>query len=173
MYTKEECKEALRSAANEIGKPPTVREYREMYNEPTVATLQNKFGSWNQAKEAAGIKTFERNKILKKPDSVKVSDEEWKNMENSKRRRIYYKAKFAEIKYQSGCVECGYDNDHRALDFHHKNPEEKKFRINKVFSGTINKEQVQKALTEIEKCEVLCANCHRQKEPESAPIRLD
>jgi len=55
------------------------------------------------------------------------------------------------------CERCGFNNP-AALDFHHKNPKEKKDTIgNLKWSGCSN--EVFK--NEIEKCIVLCANCHR------------
>lgn len=57
-------------------------------------------------------------------------------------------------KQKTGCVRCGYNEHFAALDFHHLG--EKKFTIGwNLFRGY-------KAIkSEMEKCEVLCANCHR------------
>lgn len=46
--------------------------------------------------------------------------------------------------------------DHRVLDFHHKNSDEKDFNIANGLTFSID--AIKK---EIEKCEVLCSNCHR------------
>jgi hypothetical protein len=55
------------------------------------------------------------------------------------------------------CIKCG--NDHPAvLDFHHRNPEEKEFAISKMIRNRSSKEML---LKEIEKCDILCSNCHR------------
>ena len=65
-----------------------------------------------------------------------------------------------EIKAKQGCAKCG-DIRPYVLDFHHINPENKKERVAKLISthySTTNKE-IQE---EIEKCVVLCANCHRE-----------
>ena len=64
---------------------------------------------------------------------------------------------FADIKMESGCVECGYKKHPAALDFHHRDPATKLFSLgSKVHS--YGKERI---IEEIEKCDVLCANCHR------------
>lgn len=61
-------------------------------------------------------------------------------------------------KYKTPCCECG--EDHPAvLDFHHVDPSQKSFSINE---GIKNKVSCAKMLTEIEKCIVLCSNCHRK-----------
>jgi hypothetical protein len=57
----------------------------------------------------------------------------------------------------SGCSVCG-ETDIRCLDFHHKNPEEKKFSI----SGGSVWRKVECILEEIDKCSIICANCHRK-----------
>ncbi len=61
-----------------------------------------------------------------------------------------------EYKLQRGCVRCGYKEHPAALDFHHVAPETKSFTIcTRLGSERGN------LLAEMEKCEVLCANCHR------------
>jgi len=64
------------------------------------------------------------------------------------------------MKAEKGCAKCG-DKRAYVLDFHHKNPETKINTIARMTSNhynAINKE----LLEEIEKCIVLCANCHRE-----------
>lgn len=59
----------------------------------------------------------------------------------------------------SKCEICGYDKCIDALVFHHKNPEEKDFGL--AESGTTH--SWEEYLAEIEKCELLCANCHAEE----------
>ena len=54
------------------------------------------------------------------------------------------------------CTKCGFDH-HAALDFHHEDPTEKEYNVNRLVSDG----RFKKAYAEIEKCIVLCANCHR------------
>ncbi|MDP2655615.1 MAG: hypothetical protein Q8P17_03730 [bacterium] len=61
-----------------------------------------------------------------------------------------------EYKTQSGCGRCGI-TDPRVLDFHHKKGEDKLFSIG-GFRRAVGFDRIKK---EVEKCEVLCANCHR------------
>jgi len=56
------------------------------------------------------------------------------------------------------CVRCGYDKCIAALDLHHKDPSQKSFRISSRWTAS---DEVMKA--EVEKCEVLCSNCHREE----------
>lgn len=51
------------------------------------------------------------------------------------------------------------ENTPCCLDFHHLCPENKKFAIGDIIKMKISKEEV---LEEMEKCEVMCSNCHRK-----------
>lgn len=55
------------------------------------------------------------------------------------------------------CVDCG-ERDPVVLDFDHRDPKTKKFTI----AGG-RKRTWDEILTEINKCDVRCANCHRKK----------
>lgn len=65
---------------------------------------------------------------------------------------------FTEYKKTLSCKNCG-DDRWYVLQFHHKDPTEKDFEVSKAVSKGMNK---QKILREIEKCDVLCANCHME-----------
>lgn len=73
---------------------------------------------------------------------------------NTKIRR--FRAKAAAIKYLGGkCAECGWRGNQAALEFHHKNFSQKDFMI-----GNVANKQWEKIKKELEKCILLCANCH-------------
>ena len=56
------------------------------------------------------------------------------------------------------CVRCGYDRCIEALEVHHLESSEKDFGISaKGYTRSWNRIR-----TELEKCELLCANCHRE-----------
>lgn len=58
----------------------------------------------------------------------------------------------------SRCSRCGYDRCVAALDFHHLDGTQKAFNINKQRSLNFEKVKV-----ELDKCIVLCSNCHREE----------
>lgn len=60
------------------------------------------------------------------------------------------------LKIERGCADCGFNSHPEALDFDHLR--DKKFSISSAFIGGLS---LKKILVEIEKCEVVCANCHR------------
>lgn len=55
------------------------------------------------------------------------------------------------------CVICG-EKDPICLDFHHKNPETKVSSVGNMIST----HSMKNILAELEKCIVVCANCHRK-----------
>jgi hypothetical protein len=74
---------------------------------------------------------------------------------NTKIRR--YRAKNAAIEYLGGkCRHCGYSENQAALEFHHRDPNEKEFTIGHVANKSW--EFIKK---ELDKCDLLCSNCHR------------
>lgn len=59
------------------------------------------------------------------------------------------------VQYKGGkCENCGYNKTNSALQFHHKNPDEKDFTI-----GGRN-HSFEKMKKEVDKCILVCANCH-------------
>lgn len=74
----------------------------------------------------------------------------------SKRRR---KLRVLAVEYKGGkCRICHYDKCIGALDFHHRDPKEKEFGIS-MEGLTRSWQRIQK---ELDKCVLLCANCHRE-----------
>ena len=88
----------------------------------------------------------------------------------AKRRR---KIKALALEYKGGkCQICGYDKYQGSLDLHHIDPSEKEFGIgHKGYTRSW-----QKVKAELDKCILVCANCHREIEggitqlPEVIPI---
>lgn len=59
------------------------------------------------------------------------------------------------VEYKGGCCEkCGYNKSEQALQFHHMNPNEKDFNIS---GRSYSLERMKK---EVDKCIMVCANCH-------------
>lgn len=57
------------------------------------------------------------------------------------------------------CEKCNYNKCSRALCFHHTNPKEKSFEIT---SRTILSNSWESIEKELEKCNLLCHNCHME-----------
>ena len=74
-----------------------------------------------------------------------------------KKARQERKAKLIEL-LGGGCKVCGYNRCQAALDFHHRNPDDKSFEL--ASQGLLRKWGVVKA--EALKCDLLCKNCHME-----------
>lgn len=70
-----------------------------------------------------------------------------------------------QLKIEAGgrCVKCGYNKCMAALDFHHKDPTIKEADITEILLKGLNENIIEEAKIEIMKCELLCANCHREE----------
>jgi len=85
-------------------------------------------------------------------------------MSNAKKERQDANVRWlGAIKLDRGCEICGYNEHPYALQFDHLEPSEKNFNI--ATWRSCSRETLQK---EIDKCRVLCANCHsiHSKDPE-------
>ena len=71
------------------------------------------------------------------------------------RQKQQYKQRLKEIKESHGCHDCG-EKNHIVLDFDHIR--DKKHNISRMIHDGFSWKAIKK---EIDKCEVVCANCHR------------
>ena len=77
---------------------------------------------------------------------------------NANRQRR--KRKSMCVEYKGGkCEKCGYSKCLRALGFHHKSRDHKEFGICSMMSMSWARLR-----RELDKCELLCANCHMEEE---------
>jgi hypothetical protein len=80
-----------------------------------------------------------------------------------KRRKVL---KLKAVEYKGGkCSVCGYCKCYDAMDFHHIDPSEKDFEI----SGNGSTKSWANIMIELDKCSLLCANCHREEHAASKP----
>lgn len=89
---------------------------------------------------------------------------------NYRKKREIQNKRFVDS-FKNKCALCGETKQH-ALVFHHKDPKEKEFTISQSYR--FGKE---KLTQEIEKCVVLCSNCHLEihhyeRNPETPPQEL-
>ncbi len=82
---------------------------------------------------------------------------EWLKKHSQKQNRLFYE-KTNKIKAEQGCKICN-DHDPVGLDFHHRNPKEKKYCVSLMIGCAWRMVE-----EEIAKCNVLCAVCHRKLE---------
>ena len=64
-------------------------------------------------------------------------------------------AEYMESRGGAKCQRCGYDRYIGALEFHHRDPEAKDPSWSRGWS-------LSRLKPELDKCDILCANCHRE-----------
>jgi hypothetical protein len=70
-----------------------------------------------------------------------------------------YRLKKKAVEYKGGkCEECGYDKSLAAMEFHHLDSSKKDFAISEM-----NHKSWVFIKGELDKCSMLCANCHREE----------
>jgi hypothetical protein len=70
------------------------------------------------------------------------------------------KRKIELINLRGGkCEKCGYCKNVAGFDFHHRIPENKKFKLDMRHLANLSMNII---LEEFNKCDLLCANCHRE-----------
>lgn len=123
--------------------PEKIKECQKLYDEigniKQVAKLVNI--SYNRL----------RNVIISRTITPKSSYENVKNHRHKVKKEL--------VEYKGGkCEICGYDKCLGALDFHHIDPSQKDFAIS---TSNIYK-NLDKLKEEVDKCILVCANCHRE-----------
>jgi len=126
--------------------------YRLKYKD-IINVKQNKI--WHKNIEENNKKQRER--YAKLPKEIK--EERIKNIINNgiKRKEILRQQvrEYVDMK----CSVCGYNKCENALDFHHTDPLKKEKTVSRLISLISNWDKVK---IEIDKCIILCANCHRE-----------
>lgn len=120
----------------------------------------NKYYKNHTIEETAKYFNISRSTVIKYVDAKteRLTEDERKRRNYNAVKDRRQKLKQMSVEYLGGkCIKCGYNNCVWALDFHHKNPKEKDFTIGKY--TTIGWEKLK---LELDKCDLLCANCHRE-----------
>jgi len=82
------------------------------------------------------------------------SCEKIKSVSNRQSNQEYV---YKVLSESSGCVDCG-EKDPIVLEFDHRDPATKVFNIGDSYSKPLEKLKL-----EINKCDIVCANCHRKR----------
>ena len=117
---------------------------------PSVLSNRGKNGLWNGGWCIACHREYYQNRVR--------DDREYFLRYQRKRIRTTA-ALLRSIKEVAGCERCG-EKHPACLDFHHRDESTKLFNIS--LAGSRGKKTVEQMQTEIDKCAVLCSNCHRK-----------
>lgn len=119
--------------------PEKIEECQKLYNE---------IGNIKRVAKISGISYDRLRNVIKS-----------KQITPKKRDTSLYRREIKKklVEYKGGkCQICNYSRCYEALEFHHLNPAEKDFQIS---GGTRSFETLKK---EVDKCILVCANCHRE-----------
>lgn len=118
---------------------------KELYRRPSRLNKDNIFCSYG-----CRNRYFSGDKGKHKSKSKRNRSWDQKSIKYKKERAVAYKG--------GKCERCGYDKCIAALDFHHINPNDKIYAVKDLM---VRKwELIQE---EIDKCILLCSNCHREE----------
>jgi len=118
-YSKDDCVEALQEAAELAGRDLTAGQYRDMDIGPSDRTITKRFGSWNAAKEAAGLNVHRQGVTpgnKRTPPAYYVDHRgypHWEFIEDSEYRCVRVHRLLAVAEYGFDAV--------ADMDVHHKN----------------------------------------------------
>jgi hypothetical protein len=82
-----------------------------------------------------------------------------KRIRSEAERKLFAETKkfIDTVKASGGCIYCG-ESEPCCLDFHHKDSKEKEYEISQL----VHRKSLTKLKIEMEKCDIVCANCHRK-----------
>jgi len=122
------------------------------------ARLRNNTKEWKEYQK----QWSEKNKdIISEKNKQRWKNDEEYRLKIKNRTKEYRKQRVQEIneiKREIGCNNCD-ENDPCCLDFHHKDPSEKTSGISELVHACYSIDCI---LEEVEKCIILCSNCHRK-----------
>lgn len=82
------------------------------------------------------------------------------NLKAARDRHKQERVDFIRAAKDAPCVDCGVEYPHYVMDLHHRDPSDKLYTVSQM-SGQNKSWVLIKA--EIDKCDVICANCHRER----------
>ena len=119
------------------------------------------FDKWGRERRfVAGHNTRKKEKHIPSQltDEERLSEKQRINKDRAVRNGMM-KAYFIGLA-GGGCTKCGYKfngTNGVVFDFHHVDPCTKEFELNSASFGL----SMERLMVEVEKCKLLCANCHR------------
>jgi hypothetical protein len=122
----------------------------------TGCSTEKDSGEFNKRKDSkSGLSS--RCKTCLKGDRKKYGH--YKDISNARRRRnkSLNRDKYQDFLLTQSCKDCSEDNP-VVLEFDHTNPSIKSYNVSQMVHDNMTWNSIKK---EIDKCEVVCANCHK------------
>ena len=141
------------------------------YKEEEIKEIKDLYNELKSTRKVSKELGISRDYIRKYVDIYipdKLTDEELKKNNYNRVYKWVKEAKKMLVLYKGGkCINCGYSNCMEGLDFHHLDPKEKDFEI----SG--KSYAMDRLLKEVDKCVLLCSNCHREVHAGYLTLKLE
>lgn len=120
-----------------------------------IRSLYNELKSTTKTGKSLGISKHTVRKYVVIKSKEKLNEDELKRNKVKNVVDWRKRTKMKLVEYKGGkCVRCGYNKLIKALEFHHLNPDEKDFTVSgKSWS-------FEKLKNEVDKCILVCSNCH-------------
>lgn len=132
---------------------------REKLDDDVIEKL-NEYYKTHTAEECASKFNISKSSVINHTNNKRLilSDDERRKRNYEKVKNHRQKLKDKAVEYKGGkCEKCGYDKCNWAFDFHHLDPNEKDFGLSTY--STLSWDKIKK---ELDKCIMVCANCHRE-----------
>lgn len=135
-----------------------LKEQKKQYRKDNKEKLKESWGKYYLKNQD---KILEKQNMRRKsnPEYIKIYKQKHKKEIKEKERKCREEKRLYIDKYKlsKGCIICGYNKCAAALDFHHM--KDKKFYLASSIGCRKNINEIKR---EMDKCIVLCANCHRE-----------
>jgi hypothetical protein len=122
--------------------------------------VSKSYEGWSEEKIIAHReKNRQRAAWERKHCKEKVREKKRRERKKNKAKRLDFKKLCVDYK-GGACLDCGVKDHPCIYDFHHRNPRGKKWNLSNM-RGYLKLTPAVKA--ELDKCDILCSNCHRKR----------
>jgi hypothetical protein len=124
----------------------------------SICKLEKSFNEFLWKNKQKGIKHYQCRECYKEIRKKSYNSNREYYLKKNVKKRIDNNEWFLQYKKNLKCLICG-ESEQVCLDFHHLDGDDKRIEVSKMRYSTYSKEKIMK---EIDKCVVLCSNCHRK-----------
>jgi predicted transcriptional regulator len=167
-YSYKKIRDILKCSKGTISKyssnDETAKRCKPAFKTQDEINILNEYVNTHTYKEASeyfkvSIASIKKYSNVKKYSKCKQTREQFLEHCKSYKRKLRAETKKLCVEYLGGvCKICGYNRCHKALDFHHLDATQKDFAISQ--NNTIY--NFLKLKPELDKCILLCKNCHAE-----------